>query len=258
MSDPIGDGAGAAPRARRPADGGEPAEPDVGVILCGAGTSLRFGGDVPKPFVPLAGEPVFLHSLRLFARLPVVRQIVLAVPIDWVDRTEEQCRAALEDLETVLVIAGGEVRHETVRLALAGLDDACRYVAIHDAARPLVGEHLILEVIARARRVGAAVPALPVTDTVKQTGPDRLVLQTLDRRNLCLTQTPQVIRRDLLTRAFDTLSLDLEPVTDDAQLVERLGEPVAVVPGDPRNFKITRMADLALAEAHLADRGNEP
>ena len=230
---------------------------DVGVILCGAGGSTRFGADVPKPFVPLAGEPVFLHSLTQFAALTVVRQIVFAVPEQWIERIENEYRPALTGLKTTLII-GGAVRSETVQLALNRLEAGCAWVAIHDAARPLVSEHLILDVIAQARNVGAAIPALPVADTLKQADANGRIAATLDRGNLYLAQTPQVFRRDLLHRAFDTLDLVADPVTDDAQLIERLGEPVALVPGEPSNFKITRMADLALAGAYLAAySGNE-
>ena len=229
----------------------EPA-PDVGVILCGAGESTRFGTEVPKPFVPLAGEPVFLYSLMRFAALPIVRRIVFAVPSEWVERIENEYRFVVADLKTTIIIAGGETRCETVALALDRLEAGSEWIAIHDAARPLVSEHLILEVIAQARHVGAAIPALPVADTVKQADAAGRVAATLDRGGLFLAQTPQVFRRTLLRRAFDTLDLAAEPVTDDAQLIERLGEPVAIVPGEPSNMKITRMADLALAEAHLA------
>jgi 2-C-methyl-D-erythritol 4-phosphate cytidylyltransferase len=242
--------------AQTPANPPQDTMPDVGVILCGAGASTRFAAEVPKPFVQLAGEPVFLHSLTRFSTLSVVRQIVFAVPEAWVARIEDEYRTALADLKTTVIIAGGVVRSDTVRLALDRLEAGCAWVAIHDAARPLVSRRLILEVLAQARHVGAAIPALPVGETVKQATADRRVAATLDRRELYLAQTPQIFRRELLARAFERQALAGEPVTDDAQLVERLGEPVAIVPGEPANFKITRMADLALAEAHLAAARN--
>lgn len=230
----------------------EKATPEMGVILCGAGASTRFAADVPKPFVMLAGEPVFCHSLTTFAALPDVRQIVLAVPQEWVERIEQDYRPLLAEQKATLIIAGGAARDQTVRLALQRLEAGCTMVAIHDAARPLVSGKLILETLAQARHVGAALCALPIADTVKQADEQGRVAATLDRRNLHLAQTPQIFRRDLLERAFQQQALAEQPVTDDAQLVERLAQPVALVRGEPSNFKITRMADLALAEAYLA------
>jgi 2-C-methyl-D-erythritol 4-phosphate cytidylyltransferase len=134
---------------------------------------------------------------------------------------------------------------------LHAVDDACDYVLVHDAARPLVDAAMIDEALAGAREVGAALCAVPVSDTVKRADPSGKVSSTVTREGLWLAQTPQAFRRDLLLRAHETIGID---VTDDAALIELLGEPVKLVMGSTRNIKVTLQEDLALAEALLSSR----
>jgi 2-C-methyl-D-erythritol 4-phosphate cytidylyltransferase len=146
------------------------------------------------------------------------------------------------------VVIGGERRRDSVRAGLEALPD-CEYVIVHDGARPLVEAPLIDAVLDAARESGAAICAIPVSDTVKLSNPPAFVQATVDRNNLWLAQTPQAFRREILLRAHDTFDLD---ATDDAALVERLDEPVRIVPGSRRNIKVTSPEDLAFAAALLS------
>jgi len=145
-------------------------------------------------------------------------------------------------------VRGGERRRDSVRAGLDALAD-CDYVVVHDGARPLVTKALIDAALAGARETGAALCAVPVSDTVKRTDDAGLVRSTVSRAGLWLAQTPQAFRTELLLRAHEATEID---ATDDAALVELLGEPVRVVMGSPRNLKVTTPADLRLAEALLA------
>jgi 2-C-methyl-D-erythritol 4-phosphate cytidylyltransferase len=156
----------------------------------------------------------------------------------------------------VVGVVGGAVRSESVRLALAAAGDGppSELVLVHDAARPLLTRELAEAVLAEARDVDAAIAAAPLTDTVKRASGERLVLETLDRSQLWAIQTPQVFRRDVLTRALDVPGDVLAQATDDAWLVERLGGRVRVVPAPRENLKVTTPLDLRLAELLLAAR----
>ncbi len=156
----------------------------------------------------------------------------------------------------VVGVVGGAVRSESVRLALAAAGDGppSELVLVHDAARPLLTRELAEAVLAEARDVNAAIAAAPLTDTVKRASGERLVLETLDRSQLWAIQTPQVFRRDVLTRALDVPGDVLAQATDDAWLVERLGGRVRVVPAPRENLKVTTPLDLRLAELLLAAR----
>jgi 2-C-methyl-D-erythritol 4-phosphate cytidylyltransferase len=154
-------------------------------------------------------------------------------------------------------VPGGKRRQDSVRLGLEALRPGsgqalgeCEYVAVHDGGRPLVSSALIGRGLEAARETGAAVPAVPLADTVKEASADGLVVRTLDRRRLWAAQTPQVFRYDLLMRAHREVMAD---VTDDAGMLEALGLPVRIFPGDRRNIKVTTAEDLELVRAYLGD-----
>jgi 2-C-methyl-D-erythritol 4-phosphate cytidylyltransferase len=213
----------------------------VAVILPAAGNSTRFGGPTKKPFLHLAGRPVWVHAAERFWHRPDVVAVLLAVAP--ADRGEFQpylqANARLVD--------GGAERFESVANALAQVPD-CDLVAVHDAVRPLTSPELIDAVFAAAAEHGAALPAVPVADTLKRAAGD-VVTETVPRAGLWQAQTPQVARRDWLADAYARRASLGGPITDDAQLLEACGYPVRVVPGDRRNFKLTTPDDLRLAEA---------
>ncbi len=201
-----------------------------------------------------------VHAVRALAQATPVRLVVVAAPRDDVDDVRSLLAAALPQAPC-LVVAGGATRSLSVREALAALPPDIDVVLVHDAARPLAPVALV-EAVEAAVRAGhpAVVPGLPVVDTVKQVaatarGTDEVV-GTVDRAALRAVQTPQGFRREVLQDAYrDAAAAGVLDATDDAGLVERLGVPVAVVPGDERAFKVTRPLDLLLADAVLAQRG---
>ncbi len=217
----------------------------VGAIIVSAGASSRMGG-TDKTTVPLAGIPLIARTVDLFERCDAVGAVVLMV--------------ASENLEAVVDIArerswkkvlhvrfGGARRQDSVRFGLNALPD-CDWVVVHDGARPLATDKMIRDGLAAAADTGAAIAAVPVQDTVKRVTDDGRVVETLDRGQLALAQTPQVFRRELLERAHDEVA---EDVTDDAAMMEKLGITVAVYMGAYNNVKVTTPEDLALAEALL-------
>jgi len=218
-------------------------------ILVAAGRGERMGAGRPKAFLSLGGEPLLLKSARPFEAATSVGTIVAVVPAT----DEEAARQLLAPLRKIVaVVAGGERRQDSVlaglRQAPAGFDGI---VLVHDAARPFVKAALIDAVIDAAARTGAALPVLPLVDTLKRVREGRVV-ETLDRAELGAAQTPQGFRMDLLVDAYEQAFRDRVTLSDEAVAVERIGRPVAVVPGSALNRKITTPEDLAWAEEILA------
>jgi 2-C-methyl-D-erythritol 4-phosphate cytidylyltransferase len=246
----------------------------VGVIIPAAGRSRRFGsGD--KLAQDVGGRPMILRTVELFTRRDDVTAIVVAAPPEGLEEFRDRYGAQL-GFHGAKVVAGGTLeRWETVRNALQTVPEECTHIAVHDAARPAAPEEMIARVFEAARMHGAVIPGEAVTATLKRVSTEqvdaetedavadailgdmaeatrirgRRVVEGVSRENLVAVQTPQVFREDLLRRAY--AQPDLAGVTDDAALVERLGEPVIVVEGDPRNIKVTTLADLALVRAVL-------
>lgn len=222
---------------------------DVGVLVVAAGVGQRAGGGVLKQYREIGGVPMLLRALRPFVSHPEVKHVVVALPATHAAAPPEWL-AALAG-KALSFVAGGVERHSSVQKALGALDPACSTVLVHDAARPFVERATIDAVIAAAREGSGAVAAVPLTDTLKEAGHDRHIRRTVPRDDLWRAQTPQGFPRDMLQRAHDAAGVGAD-ATDDAILVERLGEPVRVVPDTAANFKITTADDLALAEAWAA------
>ena len=224
------------------------------VILPAAGRSVRFGGTRGKLLELLAGEPVVRHAVRAFLVRKDVAAVVLATSSDDVSVLTEALGAEAGD-PRIMFCRGGESRAHSVRNALLRVPANIEWVAIHDAARPLVFQDVIDSAFSVAIEKGAAVPALPVALTIKQaTGPlPAKVQQTVPRQTLWAMQTPQVMRRADLLAAYESCPLPLDRVTDDAQLLELHGRAVWLVEGDEHNLKITTRTDLQIAEMILAD-----
>lgn len=252
------------------------------IIIPAAGGSTRFsaaGGVRHKLDEELGGKPVLRRTVEFFAKRPEVDRIIVAGPHDdtafaaFKDRHGD----ALALLSAALVRGGETTRTQTVRAALAAVPEGIDTVAIHDAARPCLSEELFERLLKARESHAAVVPGVPVSETVKRVEDNPVeteekidpldailgsagkvtveawrALETIDRHGLMLIQTPQVFDRALLDRAYADASAD---GTDDAALVERLGEPVVVVPGDPLNIKITTPADLTLARHILGVSG---
>lgn len=222
--------------------------PDVDVILVAGGTGRRFGGDVPKQFQLLGGRPMLLVAASRFVAVPGVARLIVVVA----DEARRLCEDLLAPLGLPLRFASpGAERQHSVANGIAASDGSASLLAVHDAARPLVRPADVAACIAAARTHGAAVLATPVPDTVKRVCDGRIVA-TVPRADLWLAQTPQIFAADVLRRAHAEASPG-DVLTDDAALVERLGLPVAIVPGHPTNRKITTPEDLAWAELTLAE-----
>jgi 2-C-methyl-D-erythritol 4-phosphate cytidylyltransferase len=219
------------------------------VILPAAGQSRRFHDKAyKKPFAPLGGRAVWLHSAERFLNRSDVKQVIVCISAEDRDLFNMKFGANIAILG-VQVIEGGEHRTDSVQRALERVTDEIDFVAVHDAARPCIAEPWIDAVFEAAQRDGAAILAAPVQATLKRADQKKHIAETVSRDGLWEAQTPQVFRRDLLIEAYAKRGRD--PVTDDAQLVERLGKPVTIVPCSQLNIKITTRDDLKLAEQVL-------
>lgn len=214
----------------------------VGAVLVAAGASRRMGFD--KLWAPLGPRRVIEYALGTLAAVASIDQLVLVVAAE---RLAEARQLAAAVDRPIAVCIGGARRRDSVAAGVRELQD-CRWVLVHDAARPFVSEELIRRGLESARATGAAVAAVPVKDTVKRVA-NGVVLGTLPRQELWSVQTPQVFRFDLLRAALES---DDDDVTDEATLVERTGSQVRIFLGDETNWKITTPVDLQLAEAWLA------
>jgi len=218
------------------------------VILAGAGAGARMGGAGPKLLLDLVGTTMLERAAAPFLSHPGVTEIVAVVPESLIGGARDAlARAPRERVVGARAVAGGATRRESVRLGLEALGPQADYVAVHDVARPLASVELVARVLAAAEKHGAAIPALPIRDTVKEVDGGR-VLRSVSRDRLMGAQTPQIFSRAILARAHAENPTTVE-ATDDASLVEALGLPVAVVAGEAANFKITEPTDLIVARA---------
>jgi 2-C-methyl-D-erythritol 4-phosphate cytidylyltransferase len=220
------------------------------VILAAAGKSGRFKDkNYKKPFAPLAGRAVWLHSAEKFLNREEVKQVLIVVAAE--DREFFEFKfAANTAILGIDIVEGGEQRADSIQRALARVRPEIDFVAVHDAARPCLADEWIGSVFAAAEKSGAAILATPVVGTLKRVAANHTTTETVSREGLWEAQTPQVFRRQLLLEAYAKRG-DFH-ATDDAQLVERVGQAVTIVPGSPINLKITTREDLRLAEAALA------
>ena len=221
---------------------------ELAVILAGAGEGRRMEGLGPKLLLDLDGNTLLERAVLPFLAHPVVGEIVAVVPEALLGMAKDALgRVPRERVVGARAVAGGASRQESVRLGLETISTQAAYVAVHDVARPLVTAALIDRVLEAARSHGAAIPALPLRDTVKEVSAERVV-RTVPRESFQGAQTPQIFSRAILARAH-TQGQGSTNATDDAALVEAIGFTVAVVPGEPTNVKITDPSDLIVARA---------
>jgi 2-C-methyl-D-erythritol 4-phosphate cytidylyltransferase len=223
----------------------------IGAIIAAAGAGRRMKADRPKQFLALDGVSILVLTLRKFDASPSIDHIVIASPREAVGEVR-QMAADAGLTKAVTAIEGGERRQDSVAIAMSHLARETQMVAVHDGVRPFVSLEDIDRVTGVAATTGAAILAVPITDTVKEVERD-LVKSTLRREHLVMVQTPQVFRIDILQEAFDQARRDGYYGTDEASLVERAGYAVSVVRGSERNIKITRPDDLSLAKFLLEE-----
>ncbi|OLB17973.1 MAG: 2-C-methyl-D-erythritol 4-phosphate cytidylyltransferase [Gemmatimonadetes bacterium 13_2_20CM_69_8] len=221
--------------------------PDVGVVIVAAGAGVRAGPGEPKQFRPIHGVPMLLRTLRPFTSHPAVTQVVVAVPAGFAERPPEWLGKLVGD--RLCLVRGGAARAQSVGAGLRALPAGASVVLVHDGARPFVSRETIDGVITRARAGVGAVAAIPLSDTVKEVVAPTRIARTVPREHLWRAHTPQGFPRAMIDQAYAGLGAEDPAPTDDAELCERAGFPVDVVPDTPRNLKVTTADDFRIAEA---------
>jgi 2-C-methyl-D-erythritol 4-phosphate cytidylyltransferase/2-C-methyl-D-erythritol 2,4-cyclodiphosphate synthase len=227
---------------------------DVVGVVVGAGRSQRFGGDVPKQFLDLAGKPVVQRAVEALSGCPGVAGVVVVLPPAEASGPHAVRLRRLTGVRAV--VAGGATRARSV-LNGARAAGGAEFVLVHDAARPLASSALVCRVLDATLLHGAAIPAIAVADTTKEVDASERVTRTLDRDRLRLAQTPQGARTRWLVEALERAAGAGEEIGDEATALERAGHPVRVVVGDPENLKITGPQDLERARRFLAAGGGQ-
>lgn len=212
-------------------------------IIVAAGSGSRFGSDTPKQFLEINGKPVIAYTVERFQAAPSVDSILIVLAPERIAEFDASRYSKIQD-----VVAGGTSRAASVLNGIKSIDRETDVVVVHDGARPLVTAEEIESTIAKAKETGAACLVAPVTDTIKSIRGGEIVA-TLDRDKLRRAMTPQAFKIEVLRAAFE--NADLDAATDECYLVEKLGHPIAIVEGSPRNIKITHAEDLILAETLL-------
>lgn len=213
-----------------------------GAVILAAGSASRMSG-IDKILAPLAGEPVIVRTVRAFQACDAIREIVVVTRPDMILPVSDLCK---NFDKVAAVVAGGDSRQESTVAGMNALSKENKLVAVHDGARPLVTWQVIDRVVRAAHAYGAAVPAVPVKDTIKEVA-GGVVKHTPDRNTLQAVQTPQVFDFDLLRGALKKAELEKFTATDDSAAVEQMKMSVKVVAGDERNIKITTPVDLRIA-----------
>ena len=221
-------------------------------VILAAGLGKRMQAGHNKQFIEICGQSVLTHTLTVFAQIPEIAKIVLVVRAGEEDTCQNMIPEIAEN-KTVLAI-GGKERQDSVHNGIRAITWECEYILIHDGARPLITEEVIRRTLLAAQNSGAAICAVPVKDTIKQADSDGNDLATIPRESLWAVQTPQVFRADLIRRAYENAYVHNHYGTDDASLVEYLGEKIKIVTGDYENIKITTPEDIPTAEQILQKR----
>lgn len=229
------------------------AELEIRVVIAGGGQGTRFGAPLPKQFQLLGGRPVLIHGAERIASLPHVKEIVFVLPAmtlpPEVESGMDQFRRGHGSIP-VQLIHGGSRRQDSVAKGLRAFSRPCDVAFIHDAARPFPPVDAMKSLASRAWDHGAAILALPATDTLKQSDEHGRVASTLDRRSIWRAQTPQALRGEFIDRLCLVLDEPTE-FSDESAALESLGIPVSLVEGSEENFKITHRRDLLRAQAML-------
>ena len=221
----------------------------VSVIIPAAGQGTRMGSSIPKQFLLLQGKPILHHTLRAFETSGLVDSITLVVP----EKDFDDARKAwAKDCDIVKnIVAGGKERQDSVYNGFRAIDADTDVVIVHDGVRPFVSADMIQRAIEAAQRYGAAITAIPVSDTIKQSDDEGFVARTVERNGLWRIQTPQAFQYGVLAEAFQKAVKDSYFGTDEGSLLEHAGKKVKIIEGSEMNIKITRKEDLILGEAIL-------
>jgi 2-C-methyl-D-erythritol 4-phosphate cytidylyltransferase len=224
-------------------------------IIAAAGLGRRMQQDTPKTYLQLAGKPILIHTLEVFEKVPEVHEVLVVVHPEDLEFCQEEVIDPYPLKKVLRLVPGGKERQDSVYHALKVLKKEAAdldVILVHDGVRPLVDPALVRKVVAAARRHGGAILGIPCQDTLKRVNSNGVVVDTVDRQELWQVQTPQAFQAALLWRAYQEAMERGFYATDEAALVEALGETVVVVPGTCLNLKITTPDDLKIAEAILA------
>lgn len=219
------------------------------IIIVAGGAGKRMKSPIPKPFIKLGRlrRPILLHTLEKFQELPFKNEIILVLPENHIKWAINRFGEAFGRLGVKKVVIGGKRRQDSVRAGFNASDRDAELVMIHDAVRPFIDGKTIVKIAKTAYREGAAIAAIPASDTVKEVAGGK-IKRTLNRQYIWLAQTPQAFRREVLLKAINSVA-DKIIATDDSFLVERTGKKVAVVEASNENMKITSPRDLLIARA---------
>lgn len=229
----------------------------IAAIIVAAGQGVRMGTDLRKQYIHLVGRPILARTVQVFDKCAEIDCLKLVVPKQELDFCCQQILDPIKPEKPIQLIPGGPSRQDSVYNGLQAIAETEGYVLIHDGVRPLVSAELIKACLSGARQHQACIPALPVVETLKKINAEGIIKQTIDRKQLCMAQTPQVFSLSLIKEAYNQAHANKWQATDDAALVERMGHSVKIIPGLRENIKITTPDDLLWAEAFLRLRENK-
>lgn len=224
-------------------------------LITAAGKGQRMQSSTPKQYLSLGGKPILAQTLQVFEDCSPIDGIYVIVPEEQMDMVQKEIVEKYYFKKVLKLVRGGKIRQHSVWNGLQAISGGCSIVVVHDGVRPLISSRLIARSIETAQKSGAAVVGVLARDTVKRAAPGKKI-QTLPREEIWLAQTPQTFQFPLIMKAYQKAHRDDFLGTDDACLVERMGYPVTLIPGDYSNIKITTPEDLILAEA-LFPGGNQ-
>jgi 2-C-methyl-D-erythritol 4-phosphate cytidylyltransferase len=220
----------------------------IAAIIPAGGSGLRMGYKTPKPYLTFDSLPIIVHTLRIFQESDLIDDVYLVVQESDKKYAQEQIVKTYALSKVRALVSGGKERQDSVRNALSCLHHEHEIVVIHDGVRPFLEKDILERAILIAIKEGAAVAGMPVKDTIKLSNSIGYIEKTIDRESLFLIQTPQVFKKEMIVKAYETAYREHYYGTDDSSLVERLGIPVKLVEGSYENIKITTQEDLQLAE----------
>lgn len=227
------------------------------VIIPAGGAGRRLSAEIAKQYLQINGLPVLVHTLNVFEKAEIVDEIILVVPESDIVFVQKDLISRNNFKKVKKIIAGGDERQDSVRNGIAAIDEKCDIILVHDGVRPFVTKEMINNAAKAVCNYPAAVIGVPAKDTIKETEDNGVVVRTVPRRNLWITQTPQAFQFKVLQQAYQAAYFDKFYGTDDASLVERIGIPVKMITGSYENIKITTKEDLVIAEAVLKSKREE-
>lgn len=225
----------------------------LSLIIPAAGSGVRMGRDVPKPFIEINGRAILQHTIDKFINIHGLRQIIVVASAQYVPLVNKLVSGYSRSALQVSVVEGGSERQYSIYNALKHVDERAELIAVHDAVRPFVKPEKIMKCIKFANETGAAILGIPVSDTIKEVNTEYFIESTPDRSVLWQIQTPQIFKTEVLIKAYEKAIKEGFAGTDDSSLVENAGIKVKVIEGGVNNFKITYPIDLKIAEQLIED-----